>query len=119
VRRACDTKCLTQPTGAASKHLRFGSVRKTAKPSHSPETLKRYERAEEHTAGLAIGQARDANAIVHSIDEVDVRHSRSPKEDRIGRGSSDERMRSGIREAEVRFDLYDAATESLTFAMMR
>jgi hypothetical protein len=52
--------------------LRFYPFWKTAKMSLRLEAVKRNESADQYTAGFVVRQAGDAEAIVHSVDEVDV-----------------------------------------------
>lgn len=67
--------------------------------------------ANQDAAGLPLWFARNIEAVVNSVDEIDVRVAGRAKYNRIAQRTTCGGVRCGIIDTEVRFGLDDAARE--------
>jgi hypothetical protein len=58
-------------TGRAAGQLHVGPA--AAPGSHLPDPLQRFGRADEHCRRVPLAPGDDVEAVVHPVDEVDVR----------------------------------------------
>ena len=75
---------------------------------HLFDTEKRLQRAEEHAAGLAFPFARNIQAIVISVDEINISVAGRTEEYGVAKSASGGRMGGRVVFAEVGLNFDDA-----------
>ena len=70
--------------------------RYAARLRHFGDASDRFQGAEEHATGASVGLAGDVQAVVISINEVDVRIARRAKQDGVAGGLTSGGVRGGI-----------------------
>ena len=76
--------------------MRFFTHLHPASFGHGGEPSQRLERTEEQAAGLAFPHARDIQAIVQAISQVDIRAPRRPKQHAVALGEAGGGMGSRV-----------------------
>ena len=80
---------------------------------HEIESGHGFEGADEQASGLAFGFARDVQAVMESVDEVDVGATGWAEENFVALGDAAIGVCGGIGDAEIGFDLDDASGAKL------
>ena len=116
VARTSDAEGFAEAAGAAGQ---LAEVLRTVKrnaagASHFFDSRERFERTKEDASGFALGFAGNVQAVVVSVDEVDVGVARRPEEDGVAKSASGGGVGSGVCFAEVSFEFNDAGSEGLT-----
>lgn len=93
--------------GAGGEVFDLVSARSPA--AHHWNARDRFEGADQHASGLALGLAHEIQTLIHSIDEIDVSIPRRSKDEACSSGRAAPGMGCAIAHAEVRFHLDDAS----------
>ena len=80
---------------------------------HGLDAVDGGDGADEDSAGFAGEVGGGVEAVIHAVDEVDVGAAGWAEEDGVVGGEAAVGVGGGVGEAEVRFDLGDAAGEAL------
>lgn len=78
---------------------------------HFFEARQRLQGAEEDASGLPLWFARDVEAVMISIDEINVGMTGRAEDYGVAQGTTGGGMGSWVFDAQVGFDLYDASGE--------
>lgn len=113
---ARDPQRLTEPPRTRGKQARISARLDAAETGHGVDPLERLQSAEQEGTSLAFGLAADVQAIVHTVDEVDISEAGRSEEDGVAAGFAGKGMSSLVVQAAVSFDFDDAAGKPFAFA---
>ena len=86
---------------------------KPARPRHRFDSLERFHGPEKHSTRDSIGETGNIQAVVISIDEINIGVTGRAKQDGIAAGEAGEGMSRGVSRSQVSLDLHDARREKI------
>lgn len=112
---AGDVEGLAEASWAGGEQTRSGVGGQLAQARHGGKSFDGLEGADKNAARTSFGLAGDVQAVVHSVDEVDVGDAGGAEEDSVAGGLAVVGVRRGIVESEIGFDLDYASSEPFIF----